>query len=178
MGAAVERGTTAAAATTVHAATDLGAATAASAASAASSAAVVPLRVSAARQDERQGRCHCKFLHWLTSLILTGACRSFTCENANDRDALPEPIMFVSLSERIRPNTADAAASHAAYPVQRSGRSKNQKEPQQKPRPRTACATAEALGPIGRKRKHDQHEQTFSLRNVPAHEDGADANST
>jgi hypothetical protein len=43
---------------------------AATAATASTSAAtVMALRVSAAREDERQGRCDYEFPHWLTSFI-------------------------------------------------------------------------------------------------------------
>src|SRR5262249_39475405 len=42
------------------------------------SAAVMALRVSAARKDERQGRCDYEFLHWLSSFI----CRLEIADNA------------------------------------------------------------------------------------------------
>src|SRR5215472_8333586 len=45
------------------------ASTAATASTSAATATVMALRVSAAREDERQGRCDYKFPHWLTSFI-------------------------------------------------------------------------------------------------------------
>jgi hypothetical protein len=44
---------------------DASTAAAHSATTTAASAAVMALRVSAARKDERQGRCDYEFLHWL-----------------------------------------------------------------------------------------------------------------
>jgi hypothetical protein len=54
------------------------ASTTAAAHSATTTAAVMALRVSAARKDERQGRCDYEFLHWLSSFI----CRLEIADNA------------------------------------------------------------------------------------------------
>jgi hypothetical protein len=56
-----------------------------SATTTAASAGVMALRVSAARKDERQGRCDYEFLHWLSSFI----CRLEITDNA-------EPSVAVS----------------------------------------------------------------------------------
>jgi hypothetical protein len=50
----------------------------------AASAAVMALRVSAARKDERQGRCDYEFLHWLSSFI----CRLEIADNAEPSGAV------------------------------------------------------------------------------------------
>jgi hypothetical protein len=60
------------------------AAAAHSATTTAASAAVMALRVSAARKDERQGRCDYKFLHWLSSFI----CRLEIADNAEPSGAV------------------------------------------------------------------------------------------
>jgi hypothetical protein len=55
-----------------------------SATTTAASAAVMALRVSAARKDERQGRCDYEFLHWLSSFI----CRLEIADNAEPSGAV------------------------------------------------------------------------------------------
>jgi hypothetical protein len=55
-----------------------------SATATAASAAVMALRVSAARKDERQGRCDYEFLHWLSSFI----CRLEITDNAEPSGAV------------------------------------------------------------------------------------------
>jgi hypothetical protein len=57
---------------------------ASTAAATTASAAVMALRVSAARKDERQGRCDYEFLHWLSSFI----CRLEIADNAEPSGAV------------------------------------------------------------------------------------------
>lgn len=63
---------------------DASTAAAHSATTTAASAAVMALRVSAAREDERQGRCDYEFLHWLSSFI----CRLEIADNAEPSGAV------------------------------------------------------------------------------------------